>query len=291
MPLDDRFAGGAKCRKEKNGKGEEPLGLDSYTAYLFSNLRNEILQRRTTGLTAEEVLQKGYDYFNNAVKKTGKAESMDDYFYNLFDLREELQDISTNSQNDSDDDDFDEETLVNARLRFLREANSLENYDPDESSEESGEDETSEASESSETSENSETSESSETSGADESSTGYDRYDFGDSDDDETMNFDGSDDDNNESDGDNDSDSDNTGADSADSTDGDVRPAGLDTTSFDFGDESNGDEGYSSDSDTITPVATRTIRLGEQGQSENFETDLSAAYDTSEAELDNRGSY
>lgn len=285
VPLDDKFAGGAKCRKEKNGKGEEPLGLDSYTAYLFSNLRNEILQRRTTGLTAEEVLQKGYDYFNNAVKKTGKAESMDDYFYNLFDLREELQDISTNSQNDSDDDDFDEETLVNARLRFLQEANSLENYDPDESSEESGEDETSEASESSETSENSETYE------KDESSTVYDRYDFGDSDDDETMNFDGSDDDNNESDGDNDSDSDNTGADSADSADGDVRPAGFDTTSFEFGDESNGDEGYSSDSDIITPVATRTIRLGEQGQSENFETDLSAAYDTSEAELDNRGSY
>ena len=269
MPLDDKFAGGAECRKNKNDEGKDPLGLDGYTAYLFSNLRNEILQRRTTGLTAEEVLQKGYDYFNNAVKKTGKAESMDDYFYNLFDLREELQDISTNSQNDSDDDDFDEETLVNARLRFLREANSLENYDPDESSEED------------------EASESSETSGADESSTVYDRYDFGDSDDDETMNFDGSDDDSNESDGDNDSDS----ADGADSDDGDVRPVGFDTTSFDFGDESNGDEGYSSDNDIITPVATRTIRLGEQGQSENFETDLSAAYDTSEAELDNRGSY
>ena len=108
------------------------------------------------------------------------------------------------------------------------------------------------------------------------------------------MNFDGSDDDNNESDSENDSDSDNTGTDSADgadSDDGDVRPVGFDTTSFDFGDESNGDEGYSSDNVPVAPVATRTIRLGEQGQSENFETDLSAAYDTSEAELDNRGSY
>lgn len=282
MPLDDRFAGGAECRKNKNDEGKDPLGLDSYTAYLFSNLRNEILQRRTTGLTAEEVLQKGYDYFNNALKETGKAESLDDYFYNLFDLRKELQDMPTNRQNDSDDDDLDEETLVNERLRIIREMNRLGSCDSDESSEEDGEDETSE---SSETSENSETYE------KDESSTVYDRYDFGDSDDDETMNFDGSDDDNNESDGESDNDSDNTGADSADSADGDVRPVGFDTTSFDFGDESNGDEGYSSDSDTITPVATRTIRLGEQGQSENFETDLSAAYDTSEAELDNRGSY
>lgn len=279
VPLDDRFAGGAECRKNKNDEGKDPLGLDSYTAYLFSNLRNEILQRRTTGLTAEEVLQKGYDYFNNALKETGKAESLDDYFYNLFDLRKELQDMPTNRQNDSDDDDFDEETLVNERLRIIREMNRLGSCDSDESSEGDGEDETSERS---------------ETSGADESSTDYGRYDFGDSDDDETMNFDGSDDDNNESDGDNDSDSDNTGTDSADDDvgdDGDVRPVGFDTTSFDFGDESNGDEGYSSDNDTITPVATRTIRLGEQGQSENFETDLSAAYDTSEAELDNRGSY
>lgn len=288
VPLDDKFAGGAECRKNKNGEGKEPSGLDSYTAYLFSNLRNEILQRRTTGLTAEEVLQKGYDYFNNAVKETGKAESMDDYFYNLIDLRKELQDMPTNRQNDSDDDDFDEETLVNERLRIIEQANSLENYDPDESSEESGEDETSEASESSETSENSETSGENES-----SSTVYDRYDFGDSDDDETMNFDGSDDDNNESDGDNGSDSadDDDSADSDDGADSAVRPVGLDTTSFDFGDESNGDEGYSSDNDPVAPVATRTIRLGEQGQSENFETDLSAAYDTSEAELDNRGSY
>lgn len=291
VPLDDKFAGGAECRKNKNDEGKDPLGLDSYTAYLFSNLRNEILQRRTTGLTAEEVLQKGYDYFNNALKETGKAESLDDYFYNLFDLRKELQDMPTNRQNDSDDDDFDEETLVNERLRIIREMNRLGSCDSDESSEED---------ETSETSENSKTPESSETSGEDESSTDYGRYDFGGSDDDETMNFDGSDDDNNESDSendddsDNDSDSDNTGTDSADSDDGDdgdVRPAGFDTTSFDFGDESNGDEGYSSDSDTITHVATRTIRLGEQGQSENFETDLSAAYDTSEAELDNRGSY
>lgn len=290
VPLDDRFAGGAECRKNKNDEGKDPLGLDSYTAYLFSNLRNEILQRRTTGLTAEEVLQKGYDYFNNALKETGKAESLDDYFYNLFDLRKELQDMPTNRQNDSDDDDFDEETLVNERLSIIREMNRLGSCDSDESSEEDGEDETSEASESSETSENS------ETSGADESSTGYDRYDFGDSDDDETMNFDGSDDDNNESDSENDSDSDNTGTDNTGADGdagavGDVRPAGFDTTSFDFGDESNGDEGYSSDNDPVAPVATRTIRLGEQGQSENFETDLSAAYDTSEAELDNRGSY
>ena len=279
VPLDDRFAGGAECRKNKNDEGKDPLGLDSYTAYLFSNLRNEILQRRTTGLTAEEVLQKGYDYFNNALKETGKAESLDDYFYNLFDLRKELQDMPTNRQNDSDDDDFDEETLVNERLRIIREMNRLGSCDSDESSEESGEDETSE---------------SIETSGEDESSTVYDRYDFGDSDDDETMNFDGSDDDNNESDSENDDDSDNTGADGADSDDsddGDVRPVGFDTTSFDFGDESNGDEGYSSDNVPVAPVATRTIRLGEQGQSENFETDLSAAYDTSEAELDNRGSY
>ena len=282
VPLDDKFAGGAECRKNKNDEGKDPLGLDSYTAYLFSNLRNEILQRRTTGLTAEEVLQKGYDYFNNALKETGKAESLDDYFYNLFDLRKELQDMPTNRQSD-DDDDFDEETLVNERLRIIREMNRLGSCDSDESSEEDGEDETSEASEASE---------SSETSGEDESSsTVYDRYDFGDSDDDETMNFDGSDDDNNESDGDNDSDSDNTGTDSADGADSDVRPVGFDTTSFDFGDESNGDEGYSSDNDPVAPVATRTIRLGEQGQSENFETDLSAAYDTSEAELDNRGSY
>ena len=276
VPLDDKFAGGAECRKNKNDEGKDPLGLDSYTAYLFSNLRNEILQRRTTGLTAEEVLQKGYDYFNNALKETGKAESLDDYFYNLFDLRKELQDMPTNRQSD-DDDDFDEETLVNERLRIIREMNRLGSCDSDESSEEDGEDETSE---------------SSETSGADESSTGYDRYDFGDSDDDETMNFDGSDDDNNESDSENDSDNTGTdGADGADSDDGDVRPVGFDTTSFDFGDESNGDEGYSSDNVPVAPVATRTIRLGEQGQSENFETDLSAAYDTSEAELDNRGSY
>ena len=276
VPLDDKFAGGAECRKNKNDEGKDPLGLDGYTAYLFSNLRNEILQRRTTGLTAEEVLQKGYDYFNNALKETGKAENMDDYFYNLFDLRKELQDMPTNRQNDSDDDDFDEQTLVNERLRIVEEMNRLGSCDSDESSEESEADEASE---------------SSEISGADESSTDYDRYDFGDSDDDETMNFDGSDDDSNESDGENDSDSDNTGTDSADSADSAVRPVGFDTTSFDFGDESNGDEDYSSDSDIITPVATRTIRLGEQGQSENFETDLSAAYDTSEAELDNRGSY
>lgn len=275
VSLDDRFAGGAECRKDKNSEGKDPLGLDSYTAYLFSNLRNEILQRRTTGLTAEEVLQKGYDYFNNALKETGKAENLDDYFYNLFDLRKELQDMPTNRQND--DDDFDEETPVNERLRIIEEMNRLGSCDSDESSEESEADETSE---------------SSETSGADESSsTDYSRYDFGDSNGDETMNFDGSADDNNESDSDSDNDgygngnSDNTGVDSA------VRPAGFDTAHFDFGDESSDDESYDSDNTPVAPAATRTVRLGEQGQSENFETDLSQAYDTSEAELDNRSNY
>lgn len=277
VSLDDKYAGGAECRKDKNGEGKDPLGLDSYTAYLFSNLRNEILQRRTTGLTAEEVLQKGYDYFNAAVKETGKAENMDDYFYNLFDLRKELQDMPTNKQND-DDDDFDEKTPVTERLRIIEEMNRLGSCDSDESSEESEEDETSESSEAS------------ETSGTDESSTDYSRYDFGDSNGDETMNFDGSTDDNNESD--NNSDSDNTDSESDSSnSDQSVRPAGFDTAHFEFGDESNGDEDYSSDNAPVAPVATRTIRLGEQGQSENFETDLSAAYDTSEAELDSRNNY
>ena len=261
VPLDDKYAGGAKCRKDKNSEGEEPSGLDSYTAYLFSNLRNEILQRRTTGLTAEEVLQKGYDYFNNALKETGKAENMDDYFYNLFDLRKELQDMPTNKQND-DDDDFDGETPVSERLRIIEEMNRLGSCDSDESSEESGEDETS------------------ETSGTDESSTDYSRYDFGDSNGDETMNFDDSADDN-------ESDNESVGGNSEQS----VRPDGFDTAHFEFGDESNDAEGYSSDNAPVTPVATRTIRLGEQGQSENFETDLSAAYDTSEAELDSRNGY
>lgn len=273
VALDDKFAGGDGCRKDKYSDGKDPAGLDSYTAYLFSNLRNEILQKRTTGLTAEEVLQKGYDYFNNALKKAGKAESMDDYFYNLFDLREKLKDMQINSQ---DDDDFDEETPVNDRLQFLDEANSLESYDPDENNEDNSEN---------------------EENNRDESEQTY-SIDINNSDS-ETMDFDGEDEDSEDNES-----SENSGQDYSIDISNNNKDFGASESRYDFGDEdesedeneawdqteeSAGFNDYSLDNiNASTPVAARTISLGEQGQSENFETDLSEAYGTSKEELDNR---
>ena len=88
--LDDRYAGGDACRTSKedlyNKNGEEkkdPAGLDSYTKYMFNNLREELIQKRTEGLTPEDVLQKGYNYFNDCIRELKGIEQIQEYFYGL----------------------------------------------------------------------------------------------------------------------------------------------------------------------------------------------------------------
>lgn len=109
---DDRFAGGQSCRTSKYDTKDEqgndkkdPAGLDSYLQYMFNNLHSEILQKRTVGLTPEEVLQKGYDYFESCVKTFGKADQLQDYFYKIPDM------VTAVKQGDDEDQvlDFDDQ--------------------------------------------------------------------------------------------------------------------------------------------------------------------------------------
>ena len=120
---DDRFSGGDKCRKsrydtydEKTGEEKkDPAGLDSYTQYMFNNLRNELMQHRTVGLTPEEVLQKGYDYFNDCLTQLKSVEQIKDYFYNLPSMVEQ---IKQGDESDTLHDDQDEFSLNEHSIEF-----------------------------------------------------------------------------------------------------------------------------------------------------------------------------
>lgn len=91
--FDDRFNGADKCRtsrydevSESGETKQDPNGLDSYTHYMFNNMHDELVQRRDSGLTPEDVLEKSYKYFDEALKKNGMANGILDYFYNIPDM-------------------------------------------------------------------------------------------------------------------------------------------------------------------------------------------------------------
>lgn len=88
IPVDDYGAGAGQCRQVMGGEGKPPLGLQSYSKYLFNGLANELQLQLEQGarlegtLTPAGVLATSYTYFDKVISgNTGK--SLLDYMYKV----------------------------------------------------------------------------------------------------------------------------------------------------------------------------------------------------------------